>query len=92
MGNAHCILLGASSAGTETLKNLVLPGIGKITIVDSGKVCEQDLGNNFFVTIEDVGKNKAQVLLENLLELNPEDVTGEAINKDVDQFLNENGS
>ena len=72
-------MLGTSSAGTETLKNLVLPGFGHITIVDDKKVEESDLGNDFFITAESIGQSKAQVNLDLLLEMNPEDVQGVAI-------------
>ena len=43
-------MLGCTSAGTETLKNLVLPGVGSFTIVDDANVSLSDLGNDFFVT------------------------------------------
>jgi len=52
-------MLGTSSAGTETLKNLVLPGFGNITIVDDKRVEARDLGHDFFVTAEQVGQPKA---------------------------------
>ena len=32
---SHVCLLGATGAGTETLKNLILPAVGRFTIVDS---------------------------------------------------------
>jgi len=67
-------MLGTSSAGTETLKNLVLPGFGNITIVDDKCVEQRDLGNDFFVTVDDIGKPKAEVALAMLLEMNPDDV------------------
>ena len=47
---SHIIMLGTSSAGSETLKNLVLPAIGKFTIVCDKNVTESDFGNDFFVT------------------------------------------
>ena len=50
LGEATIIMLGTSSAGTETLKNLVLPGAGHFLIVDDKKVTNRDLGNDFFVT------------------------------------------
>jgi len=56
------LLLGANSSGTETLKNLVLPGVGSITIVDGDVVSERDCGNNFFVTEDSIGKPKAEVI------------------------------
>lgn len=54
-------MLGSTAVGTETLKNLVLPGCGNITIVDDAAVSEADLGNNFFVTEADVGSSRAEV-------------------------------
>ena len=83
-------MLGTSSAGTETLKNLVLPGFGHITIVDDKKVEESDLGNDFFITAESIGQSKAQVNLDLLLEMNPEDVQGVAIESSVASFIESN--
>lgn len=60
--SSHVLLLGANPSGTETLKNLVLPGIHKFTVVDSQIVTKRDLGNNFFVTPENVGRSRAEVL------------------------------
>jgi len=34
LGNTRVLSIGTSSAGTETLKNLVLPGIGAFTVMD----------------------------------------------------------
>lgn len=44
---ASICLLNCGPTGSETLKNLVLGGIGSITVVDGSKVEEGDLGNNF---------------------------------------------
>jgi amyloid beta precursor protein binding protein 1 len=55
MSNSNVLLLGASSSGTETLKNLILPAIGRFTIVDGGLVTQRDCGNNFFVTQGHIG-------------------------------------
>lgn len=41
----HVCLINASASGTETLKSLVLPGLGAITIIDDAKVAPQDAGN-----------------------------------------------
>ena len=40
LATSHIVMLGSSSAGSETLKNLVLPAVGKFTIVDDAKVKE----------------------------------------------------
>ncbi|CZT07138.1 hypothetical protein WAI453_010841 [Rhynchosporium graminicola] len=76
--DAHLLLLnsGAGTVGVETLKNLVLPGIGKFTIADSASVEESDLGVNFFLDEESLGKPRSESCVKLLLELNP-DVEGE---------------
>jgi len=63
--------------GTETLKNLILPGIGQVTIVDDKNVSEKDLGNNFFYETADIGQPRHSAALKHLLELN-EDVKGQS--------------
>ncbi|TQN67580.1 NEDD8-activating enzyme E1 regulatory subunit [Colletotrichum shisoi] len=63
---------GSGTVGVETLKNLVLPGIGKFTIADNATVSEADLGVNFFLDESHFGKSRAQSCTELLLELNPE--------------------
>jgi len=72
---SHILLVNAEAVGTEVLKNLVLPGVGKFTILDSAKVVESDLGKNFFVSREHIGMNRAQVVSSMLSEMNP-DVKG----------------
>lgn len=44
---ASICLLNCGPTGSETLKNLVLGGVGSITVVDGSKVEVGDLGNNF---------------------------------------------
>lgn len=41
----------------EIAKNLVLAGIGSLTIQDSQFVVEDDLGAQFFISEQHVGKN-----------------------------------
>ena len=72
---------GCATVGVETLKNLVLPGIGRFTIYDEAVVQEADLGVNFFVDDTCIGKSRAQSCAELLVELNPE-VQGEWYPKD----------
>lgn len=36
LGSTMVVLLGSSACGTETLKNLVLPGVGSFLVVDDG--------------------------------------------------------
>jgi ubiquitin-like 1-activating enzyme E1 A len=41
----------------EIAKNLVLAGIGSLTILDPDIVTEDDLETQFFIATADVGKN-----------------------------------
>lgn len=49
-------------------------------MVGDRKVADRDCGNNFYVSSEDLGKPMAKVVLDKLLEMNP-DVSGQAIEK-----------
>ena len=44
---ATICLLNCGPTGSETLKNLVIGGVGSITVIDGSKVELGDLGNNF---------------------------------------------
>ncbi|GMH11032.1 hypothetical protein Nepgr_012873 [Nepenthes gracilis] len=67
---ASVCLLNCGPTGSETLKNLVLGGIGSITVVDGSKVDVGDLGNNFMVDESSVGESKAKCVCTFLQELN----------------------
>lgn len=78
--NSHILLInsGPGVVGLETLKNLVLPGIGNFTIQDAAVVDEADLGVNFFLEEQHVGGFRAEHTCNLLKELNP-DVQGNFI-------------
>ena len=72
--NAKVLLLNSGSGvvGIETLKNLILPGVGSFTIVDETNVSELDLGVNFFLEESSLGRWRAEETRKFLQELNPE--------------------
>jgi len=72
---AHIALFGASPTGCEILKNLVLPSVGNFTVIDDSIVTESDLGANFFLDEDSLGKSRAERTAALLEELNP-DVSG----------------
>lgn len=67
---ANICLLNCGPTGSETLKNLVLGGIGSFTVVDGSKVEVADLGNNFLVDTESIGQSRAKCVCAFLQELN----------------------
>ncbi|UNI20384.1 hypothetical protein JDV02_006478 [Purpureocillium takamizusanense] len=70
--NVLLINSGGGTVGIEALKNLVLPGIGRFTIIDAATVDDADLGVNFFLDESCLGKSRAECCAHLLQELNPE--------------------
>jgi molybdopterin/thiamine biosynthesis adenylyltransferase len=54
---ANILLVSIKALANEIAKNLVLAGIGSITLADHQVVTEDDLGAQFFISEADVGKN-----------------------------------
>lgn len=69
---SHVCLINAQPVGVEALKNLVLPGIGDFTILDSRIVQATDLEGNFFLNETHLHRNIAECLCESLSEMNPD--------------------
>jgi len=86
ISQAHVCLLNATAVGSEVLKNIVLPGFGQFSIVDGENVTPQDLGVNFYINKEGIGKNRAEVVSQIIAELNPE-VQGSFLASDPDEVL-----
>lgn len=54
--SANILLVTVKGLGNEIAKNLVLAGIGSLTIHDNAIVSEDDLCSQFFLTQEDIGR------------------------------------
>ncbi|KAF1942108.1 hypothetical protein EJ02DRAFT_403274 [Clathrospora elynae] len=68
---ANILLVSIKALANEIAKNLVLAGIGSITLADHEVVTEDDLGAQFFISDADVGKNRAAAAAPNVQKLNP---------------------
>lgn len=71
MRAANVLLIGMKALGNEIAKNLVLAGIGSLTILDHLPVTEDDLCSQFLITEADIGKNRAEAALPQAQKLNP---------------------
>lgn len=71
MRSAKVLLINVGSIGTEITKNIVLSGIGHLCIMDNHIVTEEDLGSQFFLSREDVGKARIDATKERIVDLNP---------------------
>ena len=56
--------------GVEVAKNVVLGGVKSVTLCDNAPVAISDLGAQFFLREDDVGKPRAAVTQPRLAELN----------------------
>jgi hypothetical protein len=63
MRNATILVVNLRGVATETIKNIVLAGIGKLIIWDCEDVAAADLGVGFFFREEDVGKKVRYISL-----------------------------
>jgi amyloid beta precursor protein binding protein 1 len=73
LGETCVILLRATAVGTETAKNLVLPGVGEILVVDDVATVTTEHASNFFLVNDsenDSSKSRAEMATEYLGELN----------------------
>ncbi|KAI0269874.1 hypothetical protein BC834DRAFT_863729 [Gloeopeniophorella convolvens] len=71
MRNATILVVRLRGAATETIKNIVLAGIGKLVIWDDADVAPEDLGAGFFFRDEDVGKKRVDAAKPRIEGLNP---------------------
>ena len=66
------LIIGMRGLGIETAKNIILNGPAEVDIYDPTIVKINDLGSNFFLKEEDVGKKRRdEACLQKLSELNP---------------------
>lgn len=68
----HILLVGVGAIGNEVLKNLVLLGIGHITIIDFDTIEIHNLTRSVLFRESDIGKSKVEVAKERAKELNPD--------------------
>ncbi|KAL8891110.1 MAG: hypothetical protein Q9215_001796 [Flavoplaca cf. flavocitrina] len=69
--SANILVIGMRALGNEISKNLVLAGIGSLTILDDQLVTKDDLGSQFFISELHVGLNRAAAAVSQVRTLNP---------------------
>eukprot|EP00921_Rhytidocystis_pertsovi_P024098 GHVQ01038698.1.p1 GENE.GHVQ01038698.1~~GHVQ01038698.1.p1 ORF type:complete len:1312 (+),score=137.52 GHVQ01038698.1:60-3995(+) len=76
IGKASVLVVGLEGAGLEAAKNLVLSGVGRVTLCDSSSVCLGDLSAGHCWTEEHVlcHATRASVARRKLQSLNPQAV------------------
>ncbi|KAL3446238.1 hypothetical protein BJX65DRAFT_279799 [Aspergillus insuetus] len=69
--SANILLITFKALANEVAKNLVLAGIGSLTIVDDAIVTEEDLSAQFFINQDCIGQNRAQAAAPAVRSMNP---------------------
>jgi ubiquitin-activating enzyme E1 len=69
--NMKVLVCGVRGLGIEIAKDLILAGPGAVTLHDDSPATAQDMGSNFFLSEKNIGKPRAQSVLSQLHELNP---------------------
>ena len=71
VNHLHILVSGLRGIGIECAKNLVLTGVGEVTLHDDTLVSSEDLPTNFFIRSEDIGvKTRSQASHPSLQALN----------------------
>ncbi|KAK7207895.1 hypothetical protein BZA70DRAFT_293202 [Myxozyma melibiosi] len=90
MREANVLLITAGALSNEIAKNIVLAGIGSLTVLDSATVTPPDLGAQFFLEESDVGKNRAEAAVPRIQKLNTRVIvtadTSDITTKDAEYF------
>ena len=72
LSNAKVAVFGIGGVGGYVVEALARSGVGSFVLVDDDKVCLTNLNRQIIATRKTVGKYKAEVMRERILEINPE--------------------
>jgi len=70
MNNTSVLISGCGGLGVEIAKNVILSGIKNVTIHDTKFTQQRDLSTQYYLTSDDIGKNRAEACYHKLTELN----------------------
>jgi ubiquitin-activating enzyme E1 len=71
MRNSSVLIVGLGGLGIEIAKCVILGGVKNVTLCDTENVTYNDLSSQYYLTENDIGKNRATTSLEKLKGLNP---------------------
>ena len=86
LNSSYVALFGLGGVGSYTAEALARAGIGKILLIDSDKVSKSNINRQLCALQSTVGRYKADVIAERLLDINPDII----IEKRYDFVLPEN--
>lgn len=72
LSGCHVLVVGLGGVGAYAAEQLCRAGIGKMTIVDADTVNESNLNRQLPALRSTIGRPKAEVVAQRLLDINPE--------------------
>ena len=72
LGNSRVAVFGIGGVGGYVCEALVRSGVGHFDLIDDDKVCLTNLNRQIIATRKTVGKYKAEVMKERMLDINPD--------------------
>ena len=72
LSESRVAVFGIGGVGGYVCEALVRSGVGHFDLIDDDKVCLTNLNRQILATRKTVGKYKAEVMAERMLEINPE--------------------
>ena len=72
LSGCHVLVVGLGGVGANAAEQLCRAGIGKMTIVDADTVNESNLNRQLPALRSTIGRPKAEVVAQRLLDINPE--------------------
>ncbi|KAL6757412.1 ubiquitin-activating enzyme E1 [Haematococcus lacustris] len=87
MASSAVLISGANGLGVEIAKNAILAGLRSVVIHDKKAVQLSDLSAQFYLTPEDIGKNRAEACKDKLQELNTAVAVKASTTDLTDEFL-----
>lgn len=74
-----------TQVGVEVVKNLILAGPKQVTLCDNNIVSLRDLGRNFYLNENHIGKvTRAEASLSELKDLNPNCIVDVSASEDIE--------
>lgn len=70
MANSDILVSGVGGLGVEIAKNIILGGVKSVTLHDNKQCIIGDLSSQYYLTENDIGKNRAEASCKHLSELN----------------------
>ena len=72
LSRSSVLLFGVGGVGSYVAESLARAGVGRMCLVDSDEVCESNINRQAMALHSTIGKKKAEVMAERMMDINPD--------------------